>query len=156
MVIAIIGLGSPQGCDQAGLLLIEMLNNTAAITTRGDVSLLACDRPGVSLLTTLHGFDRVVLLDALVSDLPVGQWNRYTLDQLRTVASLTSSHGFGVAETLALGAELGMLPDDLVLLGVSVGDGCLSREQLCDSLLRCLPWLVNELIDWINSPKSGI
>lgn len=77
------------------------------------------DRPGAALLDYLSPDDGVILLlDAVVARPGTAPVATYTLDDLAE-EQVVSSHGFGVAETLALGKTLGQLHTGIYLLGIA-------------------------------------
>ena len=59
-----------------------------------------------------------MLIDAVDAQPGMAEVSTYTLDALQQQKSL-SSHGLGVAETLALGESLGMLHSDIEIIGIS-------------------------------------
>lgn len=118
--LRIVGVGSPFGEDRAGWQAARFLEEQLA--HRYPRLLLYCDvldRPGAVLLDYLKPDDGVILLlDAVVSRPGVSAVATYTLDDLSDEQGI-SSHGFGVAETLALGKTLGLLHPKIYLLGVA-------------------------------------
>ncbi|RLW65952.1 MAG: hypothetical protein B6D73_04015 [gamma proteobacterium symbiont of Stewartia floridana] len=113
----IIGVGSPFGADQAGWLAIDHLQRCQL----ADWELIKLDRPGSGLLSYLRDADQVVLIDALKSTGRAGEVSLISRQALAQCQELTSSHGFGVSEALALAEQLGELPQQVSLLGIHVG-----------------------------------
>jgi len=120
--VRIVGVGSPFGDDCAGWLAARYLEqhlsqNYPGWLQRCDV----LDRPGTVLLDYLKPGDGVILLiDAVAARPGLPAVASYTLEDLAN-DQVISSHGFGVAETLALGRTLGLLHPEIYLLGVSGG-----------------------------------
>lgn len=113
----IIGIGSPFGDDRAGWAVIECLE---AASPPGTLKLLSLDRPGPELIELMQSQGRVTLIDALLTeDYPPGQCMALTPAQLAQADS-TSSHGFGLAQTLSLAHALHQLPEDLQLLAITI------------------------------------
>jgi hydrogenase maturation protease len=117
-MIRIIGVGSPFGMDQAGWLAIDYLQSCQF----DDCELIKLDRPGSGLLGYLQDVDQVVVIDALNSSGQAGEVKLLERDELAQSQELTSSHGFGVAEALALADQLGALPQRISLLGIHTGE----------------------------------
>jgi hydrogenase maturation protease len=117
-MIRIIGVGSPFGADQLGWLAIDHL----VACSLPNCELMKLDRPGIGLLDHFQNVDQVILIDALLSQEATGRVVLIQADELVDCESLTSSHGFGVAETVAMAAQLGALPARLHLIGILVGD----------------------------------
>lgn len=118
--VRIVGVGSPFGEDRAGWQAARFLGEHFALTYPNLLqSLDVLDRPGAALLNYLKPDDGVVLLiDAVVVRPGAPSVATYTLDELAEQAVI-SSHGFGVAETLALGHKLGLLHPEIYLFGVA-------------------------------------
>ncbi|MEJ2620871.1 MAG: hydrogenase maturation protease [Candidatus Thiodiazotropha sp.] len=117
-MIRIIGVGSPFGGDQAGWLAIDHLQSCQF----AGCELIKLDRPGSGLLSYLQDVDQVVVIDALISSGQAGGVKRLEREELAQCQELTSSHGFGVADALALADQLGELPPRISLLGIHTGE----------------------------------
>ncbi|MCG7927952.1 MAG: hydrogenase maturation protease [Candidatus Thiodiazotropha taylori] len=138
-MIRIIGVGSPFGADRAGWMAIDHLQGCQL----EDCELIKLDRPGSGLLSYLRDADQVVLIDALKSAGKAGDVAQLSRDEIAQCQALTSCHGFGVAEALALADQLGELPRQVSLLGIHIGDDqngvpaldVVSLEQRIQSLL---------------------
>jgi len=147
--IAIVGIGSPQGDDRAGWIAIEALDAELSARERAAASVQTCalDRPGIALLEHLRDAERAVVVDALHSDTP-GAIVLLQPDELQGDATRTSTHGVGVAEALALGATLQLLPPESIVIGITI-DACSTDtgvsapvRRAADALARCLAsWL---------------
>ncbi|MGC9457686.1 MAG: hydrogenase maturation protease [Halothiobacillaceae bacterium] len=117
----VIGIGSPFGDDRLGWAVVRSLQ------TRCDglsgLECLVLDRPGPALLTHLAGARQVAIVDAMRSG--AAEYSLLEIDPAKPDAggSWTSSHGFGLLQTLALGRTLGQLPPRLRLFGIEMGDG---------------------------------
>ena len=115
MSIHVIGVGTRQGDDAAGLAVAERLGASLG----GAVRVLACER-GVDLLDALAGARVAVIVDALRSGDRPGRVRRLAPETLARGAML-SSHGFGVAEALALAASLGRAPHVVEVVAIEAG-----------------------------------
>jgi hydrogenase maturation protease len=148
---AILGIGSPFGNDRAGWLVIDALQ--ASLDARGQVpsglTLAALDRPGTALLEHLRGADRAVLIDAARGAGAPGTVVQLDAAQLEANPTL-SSHGFGVAEALALGAALKALPPELTVLAIVI-DGSSRSVDVSDTVRSAATRLACELQRWIQA-----
>ena len=117
----IIGIGSPFSEDTLGWQLLDALGAIDWSGSGLDVQLIKADRPGVGLLDQMQGRDRVVLLDAVLAAEGNGSVVPIDRGDLARNDGRFSSHALGVAEVLDLGEKLGLLPRQLLLLGVVVG-----------------------------------
>ncbi|WML92067.1 hydrogenase maturation protease [Thiothrix lacustris] len=128
MITAIIGIGSPFGEDQAGWDAVDALAGEAWVQARlaaGTLVLEKLDRPGMALLDHLRGHAHVILIDAVLSaEHCPGTWLALPREELALLAFPASSHGIGVAEALAMGETLGMLPEKLEIWGIVVPELC--------------------------------
>ena len=117
----IIGLGSPFGDDRVGWHVAKELAGRLP-ARRARVCCL--DRPGPALLEQIVGYRDGILIDAAQTDRAPGTILRLLPAQLAaslaTGPPVGSSHALGLAETLALGNLLGLLPPRLTLYLISI------------------------------------
>ncbi len=112
----VIGIGSPFGDDQAGW---EVIKHLELISCPASLVTLRLDRPGPELINNLQGYERVILVDALFDQqMAAGEARELTFEQLEQTQS-SSTHGIGLAQTLALARALGQLPAKLKILAIS-------------------------------------
>ena len=136
----VLGVGSPFGADRLAWLAVDHLAGLGL----QDCELLKLDRPGSQLVSYFQGVEQVVIIDAVrLSDRP-GGIAAIDLESLHQLEYLTSSHGFGVAESVALAGQLGELPSRLHLLGIQTGE---DLDQLPSIDLAMLTTLVSRLLD---------
>ena len=119
--LILLGIGSPFGDDTLGWQLLDALAETGLRLPGWQISFVKADRPGPGLLEYLKDTDAAVLIDAMQANDPPGTIRLVEPGQLRGHASPTSSHAMGVAESLALGEQLQMLPPRLHILGIQMG-----------------------------------
>ena len=72
----------------------------------------------LGLLDRWVGYDRLVLIDAVVAGDAPGTTRRYGPDAPFARAAVASTHGLGLAEALALGRSLGRLPGRIDVWGI--------------------------------------
>jgi len=146
----IVGLGSPILRDDAiGLRVADALatrlpSDRFAITEAG--------ASGLRLLPLLEGWERVVIIDALVrppddAQQPCpGKLHRVPTDQLASALHLNSSHEAGLADTLRLGARLGMdMPEEVIVFGIEVTDPFTFDEEMTPLLSKRVESLADEI-----------
>jgi len=76
---------------------------------------------GIDLVSTWAGYRRVFIVDAANMARAPGEWVRFTPDTARLENGESSGmtlHNAGLADALALGATLGLLPEHVVIYGV--------------------------------------
>jgi hydrogenase maturation protease len=121
--VAIIGIGSPAGDDQAGWCVAHALQRSAWPDRPScQVSVTALDRPGTRLIRYLEGADAAVLIDAMRSGREPGFIQRVDDPALLGPDTSASSHGLGVASALELARALDLLPGTLILYGIEIGE----------------------------------
>lgn len=136
----VIGVGSPFGADRLAWLAVDHLAGLGL----QDCELLKLDRPGSQLVSYFQGVEQVVIIDAVrLSDRPGGVLT-IDVERLHQLECQTSSHGFGVAESIALAGQLGELPARLHLLGIQTGEDI---DRLPSIDLGMLTSLINRLLD---------
>jgi hydrogenase maturation protease len=122
--IVIACVGSPYGADRLGHAVADILRRHPALQTfpEGMIRIEACDRPQLNLLAHIEGAQLAIIVDAMQCEKPPGHLMWLNVDQLATGAERLSSHAVGVAEALALGRALNMLPPRLLMVGLSIGE----------------------------------
>jgi hydrogenase maturation protease len=121
--VTVVGVGSPQGSDRFGWQVIEYLANESRLgdLAPGRIRLVASDRPGMALLDLIADARLALIVDAIDG----GEAGRVvSLDKQQLLVNFAnlSSHSFGVAEALALGQSIDMLPLHITLYGVETGE----------------------------------
>jgi hydrogenase maturation protease len=126
--IKVIGVGNAwRGDDAAGLLVARRLRREKL----PQVEIAESPGTGGSILEAWKSAARVIVVDAVVSGGSPGAIYRFNAhDPAATfpVASSASSHGWGVAEAVALGRLFRELPPVLIIYGIegqnfTLGDG---------------------------------
>jgi hydrogenase maturation protease len=115
--VLVIGIGNPDcGDDRAGLVVARKLKAQAI----GHTSVIEKTGDCLSLLEIWKDAETVVLVDAARSGAEPGTLHRQEWDTLPPPVSLLhhSTHGFGVAEAVALAKSLNQLPQKMVIFGI--------------------------------------
>lgn len=115
MTTLVIGIGHPyRGDDAVGPRVAQALAGTPGL------AVLDHHGEGADLMDRWQGFDRVVLVDAMVSGAPPGTIRTWDAAAEDLPAHLfpKGSHLFGVAEAVAMARLLGRLPPALTVMGV--------------------------------------
>ena len=121
--IVVIGIGQElRGDDAAGLEIVRQWQIKHPDTAR-QVHVELSPLPGLGLLDLLEGAQTAILVDAVHSTEKPGTVHTVTMENLASFSPGTSTaHGFGVAETLALGKKVSpeSLPEHVILLGIEI------------------------------------
>jgi hydrogenase maturation protease len=113
-----------------------------------NVPILVCDGQAIDLLTGWNA-DTVILIDAMHSGAPAGTIYRFEIpgDLIPADCHLASTHGFGPAEAIALGAALDQLPPRLIIYaveGATYSEGCGLSAVVEKSVDRVVDRVVTE------------
>jgi len=116
----VVGIGNPdRGDDGVGRLVARRLVGSIP----ADVEVIEHDGEAASLLDRIEGVHAAYLIDACVSGAPSGTVRRIDVhtEELPGIQFGLSTHGFGLAEAMALGSALGQLPAHCVIFAIEAG-----------------------------------
>ena len=125
--LVVIGIGQAlRGDDGAGLAAVQVWQETYPDSARhSNVRVELAELPGIGLLSLLEGVKVAILVDAVRSGALPGTVHFLSeADLANPLASSASAHGWGVAETLALGRQLTpqQMPGSIQLIGIEAGE----------------------------------
>ncbi len=125
--VRLIGIGqSLRGDDAAGLTAVQLWQELyQAHGEHPEVQVESVELPGVDLLNLLEGATLAILVDAVSSGAQPGTIHKFSPQELDEFGvSSGSAHGWGVAETLALGRQLSpsSLPAHITIIGLELAD----------------------------------
>jgi hydrogenase maturation protease len=155
-MVKIIGIGSPFGQDQVGWQVVDLICERLSIKEKSCLELIKTDRPGMLLLDNLRDTDIAILIDAVADKQRAGLIVTLTKEELIVKNQSFSSHDIGVSEALSLGAVLGELPGELLLLGICIDPECSAdiddsvQKNLAETILRRARKLIRQEISEIN------
>ncbi len=151
--IYIIGVGSAFGADQVGWLVIDALQQKAVskAMSAAAIHLLKYDRPDFSVLSSIQSADYLFIIDAVVTgNKPTGSIMEFNLAEFTQVKKHVSTHGFNIAEILAMGGVLSSLPENIICYGVEIlPDNKFAR--LSSQILQAVPYLVEKIAMEVNA-----
>lgn len=125
----ILGVGNPfRRDDGIGPAVIQRLQADNNLPNGVDVRDGGTD--GLALLDYMQGYDRVLIVDAVDMGLTPGEIRIFSPEEatLHINADALSTHGFGVAEVVALMERLDMRLD-LKILGIQAQDVAFGDEM---------------------------
>jgi hydrogenase maturation protease len=106
MKTLVLGLGNPLlGDDAIGLRVVEAVRER--LSARNDVDVLEEEAGGIRLMERLSGYDRAILVDAIVGDGVPGAIRLLGPDEVPTQRTAIA-HGIDLPSALALGRSLGL------------------------------------------------
>jgi hydrogenase maturation protease len=141
MNILVLGIGqSLRGDDAAGLAAVHLWLECYPQTVQ-EVQAELSELPGLGLLDRLEGMDAAILVDALHTAATPGSLYHLGPEELAVFTTdAQSAHGWGVAETLALGQSLypWLAQVRITLIGI-VGDQFTLGAGLSPAIQAALP-----------------
>jgi hydrogenase maturation protease len=152
--IVIVGYGNPYcGDDGVGPAAARLVHATLAEET--GASLLELSTSSLELIERLAGFDRAVIIDALVDEAePLGAVKRLELVDGRAIPGL-GFHTAGLGSALALARALGMdAPASVGVYGVVIREPREFQERLGDELSSLMPEVVRTLTELIREEAA--
>lgn len=137
--LRVIGIGSHHGPDATGWLACERLQ-AQATSMRVDWQL--CRTPA-QLPDLVVDYEAVVILDAVLSEKPIGQVLTFVWPvQQEGYYSPCSSHGLSVIDALQLASALGQSPSYTYILGITTKR---QHQDAAPIVKNALPQLQQEL-----------
>jgi hydrogenase maturation protease len=138
MKTLVVGIGSTiRGDDGVGVRAALQLK---ARCSNGRFDVIELGTAGLTLLDSVEGYDRLILLDAIVTGAPPGTVHELTGKQVTASAHLGAGHEADLATTLALGRKLSKhMPKDVIVLAVEVRDLHSFSEQLAPEVEAAIP-----------------
>jgi len=159
--LKIIGVGSPFGDDRLGWVAADELKTLPIyLSEKEKIDISILDRPGTALISQWKDADAVILIDAVRSGAAPGTLHILAADDIDENTQLTSSHGFGVASTVALARTLNELPEYFDLCGIEIDptnlgeDLGLSAREAINPLVDRIELLVASLLQSLPAPTS--
>jgi hydrogenase maturation protease len=130
----ILGVGSSILTDDAvGLIVAEKLRER--LGEREDVDVALNEEAGFSLLEESLGYDRLVVIDSILTGRPPGTITRLDLDDLGRTIHSNSPHGLNLATVMRLGESQQMdVPQEVVIFAIEVVDVLTFGEALTPQL----------------------
>lgn len=121
--VRILGCGSPlMGNDGVGLKVIEALHKTE-IKDLKDLDILDAGVCGLDLLNYIEGARKVIIVDAVLANSPLGSVHRIEGKELLEGAEfhpLVSVHDLTITDVLMIGEHIQVLPE-IVVIGIEIG-----------------------------------
>lgn len=117
MSIVVIGIGNTlRGDDAAGLAVAELVRAQAPRS----VDVRVCEQEPSRLVDALADADVAFVVDAVSTGAPAGTVHRFDVDESPVPSRelRSSTHAFGIGESLELARVLGRLPRHTVVFGV--------------------------------------
>jgi len=145
MKTLILGIGNPiLQNDSVGLRIANELDTKIMDS---EVAVDTVYTGGLNLLDCIRGFDKVILIDAVNDAKEIGTVTRYPLDDLPSGHSC-NLHDCSLLEAVQFAKALGdtNVPEDIVVIGVSVPPAVEFGEDLSPMVEQAIPQVVSSVL----------
>ncbi len=152
MKILVLGIGNPiLGDDGVGFHVVEALQTDPP---PGDITFECVDASGFALLDYVVGYDRVVIVDAIMTvDGKTGNVYRLGLDNFKPSKHTISPHDTDLPTALHLGATMKLkLPEKIDIVAVEIPPVYEFSQSLSADVEKAVPEAA-ELVKEIISKK---
>ena len=157
MKTLIIGLGNPLlKDDSVGLRVVQILRET--LPENGNFDLSEDYWGGLRLMERMIGYDRAVIIDAILTGSDPGSIHMLSPEDVPTQRS-ASAHDVNLPTALTLGRQAGAhLPDskDILLIGIEAADVQTFNEELSPEVEAALPDAVNAVLYALEMEKETL
>ena len=151
--LKVIGVGNAwRGDDAAGLLVVRRLQEEPL----AKVEITECRGTATAVQEAWKGAAGVIVVDAVVSGGRPGAIYRFNAHGAGVPAELSrspSSHGWGVAEALALGQVFEELPPFLIIYGIegkNFGPGQEVSQEVEEAIPEAVRRIKREIQGWLG------
>ncbi len=144
MKTRIIGIGSTiRGDDGVGVHIVRRLRDHAVPNT----DILELGTAGIGLIDFIDGYDRLIIIDAIVTGAPPGTVFELTGDDVVRSVHLNVGHETDFSTALALGVKLleQQTPKHIVVLAVEAKDLTTFTEHLTPEVESAIPQVLERL-----------
>ena len=163
--VTVIAIGNPyRGDDAVGAAVLALVGELLGHDPR--VRLAELDGEPVRMMQTWEGSSMVWIVDATASERPPGSLHEVDATQLRDAdrawRGVGGGHALGLSEAVDLAEALGLLPDELRVLGIE-GASFDYAEGLSPMVADAVPLAAARLLSAIRAslvavaaPTSGV
>jgi hydrogenase maturation protease len=145
MKTLILGVGSSILTDDSvGLVVAGALRQRLA--GRDDVDVKLNEEAGFTLLEESLGYDRLVIIDSILTGEEPGTVRRLTLDDLGRTIHSNSPHGTNLATVMEFGRQQRMnVPGEVMIYAIEVVDVLTFGEELTPQLAARVDAIADEI-----------
>ena len=145
----IIGVGNPiLGDDGIGIHVTRELQK---IIDDPMVTITEAYTGGMNLLDMMIGYDKAIIVDAMVSPNNIGEVKRLELEELPPTGS-SNPHNISLMEAILLARKLGEdnIPRSIIIIAVMIPRPIEFREELSENVAAAIPRAVAAAIEEIR------
>lgn len=153
MKTLVLGLGNPiLSDDSVGFRIAQELENRF---DKREVTVMATDLAGLSLLDLIVGYHKVILIDSIQTrGGRAGQVYRLDAADFAATRHVASPHDVNLATALELGKRLGLaLPREIVIFAIEVQDVTTFGVSCTPEVERAIPKVVQTVATELAGQK---
>jgi len=138
--VKVIGIGNPLASDDA--IGLHVARELLKVKLPSNVEVIEADSTGPSVLESIAGADKVILIDAAVGENGPGTIHRLSLDNIHpSRCNVRSVHEIDLVDLLRVEklAQPETFPKELVIIGIEVADTTRCRQGLSDAVRNAIP-----------------
>ncbi|MCP4677795.1 MAG: hydrogenase maturation protease [Deltaproteobacteria bacterium] len=145
MKCLIVGVGSTIRTDDG--VGVHAVRRLQGHIQSEDVDTIELGTGGLSLLDHLDGYDRVIIIDAIMTGRQPGTICELTAEEATCSVHLGVGHEADLKATLAVGLKVlrKQMPRDIIVLGVEVQDITTFSEDLTPAVNAALPRVLKRI-----------
>jgi len=146
----VIGIGNPLASDDA--IGVHVAREVLKVKLPNNVEVIEAESSGPSVLESIAGADKVILVDAAVGGSEPGTIHRLSLDMVQPCRSnVRSLHEINLADLLKVGrlVQPETFPKEFVIIGIEVADTTRCRQGLSDAVRNAIPKAVEIVLSEI-------
>lgn len=139
------------GNDGVGLKVIEALQKTE-LGSLGNLEIVDAGICGLDLLNYIEGARKVIIVDAVLANSPIGSVHRFDGKELLKSTdplNLISAHDLTITEVLRIGEHVQSLPE-IVVIGIEIG------EVIIEATLEISPEVLKGLDEAVRLIKEEV
>ena len=146
--VLVLGLGNTiLGDDGIGIYVAREIRRRWE--GRPSVEVVEASLGGMVLLDLITGFDKVIVIDAIMTEdaLPAGFLYDLSLDDLGEIVQPYASHALDLKTTIELGKRLGyVMPSSVRIYAIKIEENTFFREELTPPVAEVVAPLAERVI----------
>lgn len=154
MKTIVVGIGNPILQDDG--VGIHVMNEVQRHINDPTITFETAYTGGFNLLDILQGYDKAILVDAVKQENSrIGDVQRFLLTEASSLHS-NNPHDVSLPEALRLAQQLGQhqLPQEIVVIGVVVGDTSTFGDHLSTTVQQAIPHAVRMVLSELQRTRE--
>jgi len=150
----VLGIGNPiLGDNGIGVHVAQVL---AKKIKDKDVDVKNVSFDGLNLLELIVGYDKLIVIDAIMADNKVGEIYNLTPENISDMAGFTTSpHHSNLASTIEMGKKLfpERVPKEVMIFAVGTQEVTQITEEMTGKVSEAIPKVVSLVLEEVSSTK---